>query len=272
MNALTPIAVCQDVSKYYGKIRTPAVNEVSLTIERGEIVGIVGESGSGKTTLARVLCGLVSHEAGAVTIDGRDLSQMSDSELWTVIQMVPQDSYGSLNPTLRVQDIVAEPLHYRGHLPWREARRQADEILATVGISEVVAQRTPKEMSGGQRQRVALARALSVRPQLLICDESTSALDVSVQAQILNLIQRLQEEYQFAVLFVTHDIDVVRYLSDRVVVMQDGRIVEELRGEQLETNDVREEYTRQLLDAVPSFAVLAEVDRIKFPEAETHRG
>lgn len=261
MNDITSIVDCRSVIKRYGSVGQPAVDDVSLTVERGQIVGIVGESGSGKTTIARIVCGLIEHDAGEVLIGGRDRRDIPEADLWTKVQMVPQDSYGSLNPTMRARDIVAEPLHYRRGLSWRDARREAVEVLAGVGISDSTASRVPTRLSGGQRQRVAIARALAVRPDLLICDESTSALDVSVQAQILKLIQVLQSEYRFAVLFVTHDIDVVRYLSDSVVVMQHGRIVEQLSSYQIETGEVSELYTQQLLDSVPSFSSVLDRSR-----------
>lgn len=253
-DATSHLVACEHVTKTYRRTAgaPPAVADVTLNVAAGEVVGVVGESGSGKTTLARLICGLLPFDSGSVTFQGQDLTAVPRSALWRDVQLVPQDSYGSLNPALTAQDIVAEPIHYYGAASWKRAREDALSILAKVGVSEAMAHRHPPTLSGGQRQRVALARAISVDPRLLICDESTSALDVSVQAQILNLIEQLQGERHFAVLFVSHDIEVVRYLARRVIVMQHGKIVEVVQRDAFEEDLVTHPYTRQLLAAVPT--------------------
>lgn len=229
-----------------------ALDAVSLDLQAGEVVGVVGESGSGKSTLARIVCGLLEADGGAVTVNGSRLGEMSRRQLWSTLQLVPQDSYGSLNPVLSVRDIVAEPAHFHRGLSWAQARAGAVSMLDHVGFDPALADRYPTQLSGGQRQRVALARALAAEPKLLICDESTSALDVSVQAQILTLIERLQAEHGFGLLFVSHDISVVRYLAARILVMWNGQIVEQLDAASLSASGATHPYTRRLLAAVPT--------------------
>ncbi|MCD0451482.1 ABC transporter ATP-binding protein [Actinocorallia sp. API 0066] len=211
-----------------------AVDGVSFTIGKGEILGLVGESGSGKSSVGRALAGLVPYE-GDVTGAGPT-------------QMVFQDPYGSLNPRLRIGDAVAEGLGRGGTRAVRKA--EGLRLLGLVGLDEGVAGRYPRELSGGQRQRVALARALGARPSLLIADEITSALDVSVQGAVLNLVRELRGRLGLSVLFVSHDLAVVRYVCDAVAVMREGRIVESGTVEHV-TEHPGHEYTKALLDAVP---------------------
>ena len=243
------------VSKHFGRRpRHTAVDDVTFTVNEDEVVGIVGESGSGKSTLARMICGLLPFEDGVIRLQGKDTKDIRADRLWKSIQLVPQDSYGSLNPALSVLDIIAEPNRYHRKTSWQEARARASALIDHVGLDPTLARRSPADISGGQRQRVALARALAVEPQLLICDESTSALDVSVQAQILSLLVRLRAEYHFGLIFVSHDISVVQYLSDRILVMFEGRIVEELSAADLTIDRAEHPYTKRLLAAVPRMA------------------
>lgn len=231
-----------------------AVDGVSVALEEGKILGIVGESGSGKSTLGRMLVGLERPDTGMVSFLGEAISGMSETALRPLrrqVQMIFQDPFGSLDPRMRVSESIAEPLDVAE--PWldpseREARVAA--ILERVGLGAGAMKRFPHQFSGGQRQRIAIARALITHPKLLIADEPVSALDVSVQAQILNLLLDIKAEFGLSMVFISHDLGVVRYLSDRVMVMQHGRIVEENETEALFAMP-REAYTRQLIAARP---------------------
>jgi oligopeptide/dipeptide ABC transporter ATP-binding protein len=207
-----------------------ALDGVGLTVARKEVLGLVGESGSGKTTLARALVRLVDAEEGRITFEGEDVLQASGERLRSIrrrMQMIYQDPYSSLNPRLRVGDAISEAAHVHGFAPSHADRvRVAADLLEAVGLSQSDLNKFPREMSGGQRQRVAIARALAVQPDLLIADEAVSALDVSVQAQILNLFAKLTEERQLAMIFITHQLAVVAQLAQRVAIMYLGRIVE----------------------------------------------
>ena len=206
-----------------------AVQEVDLSVSAGETHGLVGESGSGKATTGRILLRLLEPDAGSATFRGEDLFALTGSALRQMrrqMQLIYQDPFSSVDPRFRVRDIVAEPwvihhLYDRG-----ERRRQADELLERVGIDPALGDRRPSSFSGGQLQRIGIARALALEPSLIICDEPVSALDVSVQGQILNLLMDLQAERGLSYLFIAHDLAVVRHISDRVSVMKDGRIVE----------------------------------------------
>jgi peptide/nickel transport system ATP-binding protein len=243
------------------------VENVSLSIEPGETLGLVGESGSGKTTLARMILGLVEPTRGSVRVEGIDLAGASRAELHRLrrqMQPVFQDPYAALNPRMNVFQIVTEPWaihgvgagdtkanHARGTL-----RERAIELLREVGLEESALGRHPHEFSGGQRQRINIARALALRPKLLILDEPVSALDVSVGAQIVNLLRRLQREHGLTYLFISHSMPLVRYLSTRIAVMERGRLVE--TGEAVALCDhPQEAYTRQLLEATPELPVAA---------------
>ena len=232
-----------------------AVTDVSLHIQRGETLALVGESGCGKSTLARLLVGLYQPSSGNIQFDGIDLVQTMASKqalmLRRRMQMIFQDPYASLNPRWRVQDIVAEPL--KVHLPELgvpQHQQRVAELLRSVGLNPLDATKYPHQFSGGQRQRIAIARALAAAPEFLVCDEPTSALDVSVQAQVLNLMQDLKTERQLTYLFISHNLAVVRNVSDRVGVMYLGRLVEVAPTECL-FQEPRHPYTRMLLAAIP---------------------
>jgi oligopeptide transport system ATP-binding protein len=230
-----------------------AVDGVSLAIEEHETLGLVGESGCGKSTLARCIVGLNKPTGGQISFDGRDLASLSRRELHDVrreVTMVFQDPFASLNPRRRVRDIVAAPLDVHGMAKGAERSRRVDEMLERVGLEPAHASRFPHEFSGGQRQRIGLARALITQPRLLICDEPVSGLDVSVQAQILNLLTRLQDELDLTLLFIAHDLGVVRHVSQRIAVMYLGRVVEGAEADELFAHP-RHPYTEALVAAVP---------------------
>lgn len=230
-----------------------ALAQLSLTVAPGEVVGVVGESGSGKTTLGRAIGGLLPIAAGRIVVDGQDLAQASGGELRALrrrIAFVPQDPTASLNPRFTVAESIREPLDIQRIGRKSNRSRRVLELLDAVQLPTSFASRRPHELSGGQRQRVALARALSATPDLLIADEPTSALDVSVQARVLDLFAELQSEFGFAALFISHDLAVVRQVSDRVAVLRSGRLVETGWADSLFASPVTE-YTRSLVDAVP---------------------
>jgi peptide/nickel transport system ATP-binding protein len=232
-----------------------AVDDVSFAIERGETLALVGESGCGKSTVARLLVGLLQPTAGTVLFDGQDIAGVLRSPrakaLRRRMQMIFQDPYASLNPRWRVADIVSEPLRVQGLVRGRSAlRRGAAELLESVGLAGADLDKFPHQFSGGQRQRISIARALATAPEFLVCDEPTSALDVSVQAQVLNLMKDLQRERGLTYLFISHNLAVVRHLSDRVAVMYLGRIVELADKPSLFARPLHP-YTRLLLAAVP---------------------
>lgn len=230
-----------------------AVNGISFVVNAGEVLGLVGESGCGKSTVARALTGLVPVKSGNILYGETDLAMQSPKE-WkpfrTKIQMVFQDPYSSLNPRMTIGDAIAEPLLIHGIVPAHEVNKEVERLLEMVQLPESSKHKYPHQFSGGQRQRAGIARALSVRPQLLICDESVSALDVSVQAQILNLLKSLQEQLGLTLLFISHDLNVVHYISDRVMVMKAGKIVESGDAVQVLRHPANE-YTRKLVSAMP---------------------
>ena len=231
-----------------------AVDDVSFEVAEGSTVGLVGESGSGKSTVARALLKLTPVTSGSVSYRGKEVTAMTESEfrpLRKEMQMVFQDPIGSLNPRMTVEAILGEPLQIHFKEKSREERREVSaRLLKKVGLPENALQRYPHEFSGGQRQRIGIARALAVKPRFLICDEPVSALDVSVQAQILNLLKDIQEELDLTLLFIAHDLAVVRHMSDHIVVMHHGKIVEQGNADEICENP-QHAYTQKLLEAVP---------------------
>ncbi|AHF90056.1 peptide ABC transporter ATPase [Opitutaceae bacterium TAV5] len=233
-----------------------AVDDVSFTIERGKTTGLVGESGSGKTTIGRSLIKLAPVTAGQILYDGKDITALSNSDFLPYrkrIQLIFQDPFNSLNPRMSVGAIISEPLDI--HFPKmsrREKEARVADLLQRVGLSPDHASRYPHQFSGGQRQRIGIARALAVEPEFIICDEPVSALDVSVQAQIVNLLQDLQEELGLTYLFIAHDLAVVEHISDHVLVMNRGKLVESAPADEIYKNP-QDPYTRRLLEAVPTF-------------------
>ncbi len=230
-----------------------AVNDVSFDIMPGETFSLVGESGCGKSTTGKLIDHLITPDSGEIWFEGKEISKISQNEMRPLradIQMVFQDPYGSLNPRMKVQDLIGEPLLIHTKMTAGERLKKVHELLNVVGLSASHGERYPHEFSGGQRQRIGIARALTVNPKLIIADEPVSALDVSIQAQVLNLLQQLQEEYNLTYLFISHDLSVVEMISDRIGVMYLGTIVETADKKELYAHP-KHPYTRALLSAVP---------------------
>ena len=230
-----------------------AVDRVNLTVRKGEVVGLVGESGCGKSTLGRMVAGILPPTEGTILRDGSDIKALSGPEARQMklrTQMIFQDPYASLNPRMRVQDIVGEAPRVHGLLDGAAFDDYVDEQMRRAGLDPGFKRRYPHQFSGGQRQRIGIARALAVKPDFIVCDEAVAALDVSIQAQILNLFMRLRKELDLTYLFISHDLGVVEHLSDRVVIMYLGRVVEEADTETVFRRP-NHPYTRSLLDSVP---------------------
>lgn len=230
-----------------------AVNDVSFEIMPGETFSLVGESGCGKSTTGRLIDHLLTPDSGEIWFEGKEISRISQNEMRPLrsdIQMIFQDPYGSLNPRMKVQDLIGEPLLIHTNMSVGERLKKVHDLLEVVGLSPAHGERYPHEFSGGQRQRIGIARALTVNPKLIIADEPVSALDVSIQAQVLNLLQKLQKDYDLTYLFISHDLSVVEMISDRIAVMYLGTIVETAPKRELYSNP-RHPYTRALLSAVP---------------------
>jgi len=245
-----------------------AVEDVSFSIAPGETLGLVGESGCGKTTLGRAIVRLVEPMAGRVLFEGEDIAKMSSGQLRArrqKFQMIFQDPFSSLNPRMTVEDIVGEALDIHELVDGKPARRaRIVELLAAVGLDAAYAQRYPHEFSGGQRQRIGIARALAVEPKLIVCDEPVSALDVSVQAQIINLLQDLQQQHGIAYLFIAHDLAVVEHISHRVMVMYLGKVVELADAKEI-IRAPKHPYTQALISAVPEVDPATKRQRIILP-------
>lgn len=259
-----PVFTLQELSKdfalktnFWGRPvqQLRALDRISLDIRKGETLGLVGESGSGKSTLARVLLNLIPPDEGRLLFKGNELAHFSKSDLRAFrqqVQIVFQDPYSTLNPRISVGSMISEPLHYYRFYPGKRQRKdRVMELLESVRLDAGFYSRYPHELSGGQRQRVAIARVLALNPEFLICDEAVSALDVSIQAEILNLLQDLKQQFNLTYVFITHDFSVVRFMSDRIAVMKDGRVVETGASGEL-FRAPADPYTRRLLESIPS--------------------
>lgn len=240
-------------ANWLGKRETvKALDQVNFQIYPGESLGLVGESGSGKTTIGRVLTGLEPADGGEVFFKGKEITSATNADwrqLHRKIQIIFQDPFSSLNPRIKIGEAIAEVLRVQRNMKGDQAKSSAEELLDKVGLLPEYYNRYPHEFSGGQRQRIGIARALAMQPEFIVCDESVSALDVSVQAQILNLLNDLKEEFNFTYLFISHDLNVVKYFCDRIVVLQNGKVVEEGLAEDL-YRQPKEAYTQKLIAAV----------------------
>ena len=248
----TPILEVQDLVIRYGKRTAPAVEGVSFSITRGETLGLVGESGSGKTTIGRAILGLVPVASGRIVFEGRDITKAGPAErraLQGDLRAVFQDPFSSLNPRRPVGDALTEPLREAG-MPRREREERARDVMVAVGLPASAVGRYPREFSGGQRQRIAIARALVTDPRLVVCDEAVSALDLSTQAQVLNLFADLRAGADLGYLFIAHDMAVVEFLAQRIIVLNRGRIVEEGATSEIIHNP-QAHYTKVLMAASP---------------------
>ena len=231
-----------------------AVNDISFQVKRGEIFSIVGESGCGKSTTAKLLMTIESPTEGEIFFEGKDITKFNKKELKEYrkkVQIIFQDPYSSLNPRWKVGKIIAEPLKLNSDLSAKEVKKEVFAIMKKVGLEEDWYERYPHQFSGGQRQRIGIARALILKPEVIICDEPVSALDVSIQAQVLNLLLDLQEEFNLTYIFISHDLGVIEHISDRITVMYFGDIVESNDVEGLFSNP-QHDYTKQLLSAIPT--------------------
>ena len=243
-----------------GRRREPvkAVDNVSFDINRGEVLGLVGESGSGKSTIGRSILRLVPVTSGQVSFDGTDLTALQGAELKAMrrrMQMIFQDPFASLNPRMTVYDTLAEPLLLHGIENRKTVAQGILKLMDDVGLARAFVRKYPHEFSGGQRQRIAIGRALATRPEFMVADEPVSALDVTIQAQILDLMQQLGREYNLTMLFVSHDLAVVRHLADRILVLYKGKLIEQGSGDDLFERP-QQEYTRQLLQSIPGRSLL----------------
>lgn len=245
-----------------------AVDDISFRIEEGETLGLVGESGSGKSTTGKAIMGLVEITGGQILYNNNDITKLitkNRSPYRKGVQMIFQDSYSSLNPKKRVLDIIAEPLRNFEKLTSGEERKRIDELLSIVGLTPETALKYPHEFSGGQRQRIGIARALALNPRLIIADEPVSALDLSVQAQVLNFMKEIQEQFNLAYLFISHDLGVVKHMCKNIIIMNKGRIVEKGVKENI-FNNPQHIYTKRLIAAIPNIDPDKRIESEKFRE------
>ena len=264
-----PLLEVRNLKKYFpvqhgmfssGKGFVHAVDGVSLTVEKGETFGLVGESGCGKSSLSRVILSLVKRDSGDILYKGKDVSALSRSER-AKMRMVFQNPFASLNPKERVFDAIAEPYRIAGGYSRAQIQEEVLKLMDLVGLSRGYATRYPHEFSGGQRQRIGIARALAMDPEFIVCDEPVSALDVSIQAQILNLLRDIQKELGLTYVFISHNLGVVKYISDRIAVMYLGKIIEVSEAKDLYASPAHP-YTQALLSAIPGAAEYLHIDRI----------
>lgn len=242
-----------------------AVDDISLSIKKGQTLGIVGESGCGKSTLGRTIIRLQKATAGHIFLNGEDITDAKGKKLRALrekMQIVFQDPYSSLDPRCTVEQIIKEPLTESHHFSKQEIRTRIDELMETTGVEERLRLAYPHEMDGGRRQRVGIARALALNPEFIVCDEPVSALDVSIQAQILNLLMDLQEQYKITYMFVTHDLSVVKHISDEICVMYLGQMVEKAPSKKLFSSPLHP-YTKALLSAIPSIDIDKPMKRVE---------
>ena len=264
-----PLLEVRNLKKYFpvqhgmfssGKGYVHAVDGVSLTVEKGETFGLVGESGCGKSSLSRVILSLVKRDSGEILYKGRDVSTLDRSQR-SRMRMVFQNPFASLNPKQRVFDAIAEPYRIAGGYSREQIREEVLKLMDLVGLSRGYASRYPHEFSGGQRQRIGIARALAMDPEFIVCDEPVSALDVSIQAQILNLLRDIQKELGLTYVFISHNLGVVKYISDRIAVMYLGKIIEVSEAKDLYAAPAHP-YTQALLSAIPGAAEYLHIDRV----------
>ena len=263
---MTPVIEVKNLKKYFsvpnGELH--AVDDVSFKIERGTTMGIVGESGCGKSTLGRTIIHLLENTSGQILLNGEDVTNVSRKQMKGLrekMQIIFQDPYSSLNPRMTIEETIREPLKLSGRFSKKELDDEVDRLMDLCGIEERLATAYPHELDGGRRQRVGIARALALHPDFIVCDEPVSALDVSIQAQILNLLMDLQDEFGLTLMFVTHDLSVVRHISDNIGVMYLGQMVETCSTEELFENQLHP-YTKALLSAIPSVDIHKKNKRI----------
>ena len=267
MDQNTPLLEVKNLKKYFkvgqgGELH--AVDDVSFQIKKGTTLGIVGESGCGKSTLGRVILHLLPNTGGQILFEGRDITHPSRSELKKLradMQMIFQDPFSSLNPRQTVAEAIKEPLQLIKGFKGAELDKEIRRVMDVVGLPERLANSYPHELDGGRRQRIGIGRALSVNPKFIVCDEPVSALDVSIQAQVLNLMLDLQEEFGLTYIFVTHDMSVVKYISDDICVMYLGQVVEKCSSDELLANPLHP-YTKALLSAIPTLDIYEKENRI----------
>lgn len=263
---MATILEVKNLKKYFSspKGELHAVDDISFKIEEGKTLGVVGESGCGKSTLGRTILHLLESTEGQILFEGQDVTHLKKKELKKLrekMQIIFQDPFASLNPRMSVRETIMEPLILRGGMKEDEMEVETEKLMATVGLASRLADSYPHELDGGRRQRIGIARALALSPKFILCDEPVSALDVSIQAQILNLMLDLQEERKLTYIFVTHDLSVVKYISDEIMVMYLGQMVEKAPADELFANPLHP-YTKALLSAIPIPDVHAKQQRI----------